>query len=84
MRAIGRVLNRSASTSSREIACNSGGTSYIWRYAQQRRVRRRRYARPAPKLVGGNPLFEFITYIRLARGFAYRVAVQSTGIPAKC
>ena len=39
MRAIGRVLNRSAATISREIARNSGGNGYSCRYAQQRRVR---------------------------------------------
>lgn len=48
MRAIGRVLKRSAATISREIARNSGGNGYSCRYAQQRRMRRRRHARPLP------------------------------------
>ena len=56
MRAIGRVLNRSAATISREIARNSGRHGYSCRYAQQRRVRRRCHSRARPKLVAGNGL----------------------------
>jgi len=76
MRAIGRVLNRSASTISREIACNSGGTSYSCRYAQQRCVRRRRYVRQPPKLVGGNPLFESITELLRQRWSPQKIAAH--------
>ena len=61
IRAIGRVLNCSAATISREIARNSGGSGYSCCYAQMRGVRRRRYARPQPKLVAGNRLFESMT-----------------------
>jgi IS30 family transposase len=61
IRAIARMLNRAASTISREIERNAGGASYSCRYAQQRRTRRRCQARPAAKLVAGNALFKLIT-----------------------
>jgi len=76
IRAIGRVLHRSASTISREIARNSGGNGYSCRYAQQRRVRRRRHARPAPKLVAGNPLFESITELLRQRWSPQQIAAH--------
>jgi len=74
LRAIGRVLNRSAATISREIARNSGGNGYSCRYAQQRRVRRRRHARPQPKLVAGNRLFESITELLRQRWSPQQIA----------
>lgn len=58
IRAIARILKRSASTISREIARNAPSGSYSCTFAQQRFVRRRRFARPAPKLQAGNDLFE--------------------------
>lgn len=58
IRAIARILNRSASTISREIARNAPGSSYSCSFAQQRFVRRRRFGRPAPKLQPGNALFK--------------------------
>ncbi len=61
LRAIGRVLGRSAATISREIARNAGGSGYSCRYAQQRQQRRRRHARARPKLAAGNALFETVT-----------------------
>jgi IS30 family transposase len=61
IRAIARMLSRTASTISREIERNSGGAGYSCRYAQQRHERRRCHAKPAPKLVAGNALFEVIT-----------------------
>ena len=70
IRAIGRVLNRSASTISREITRNS------CRYAQQRRVRRRRNARPPPKLVAGNRLFEAITELLRQRWSPQQIAAH--------
>lgn len=76
IRAIGRVLNRSASTISREIARNSGGNGYSCRYAQQRRERRRRHARPQPKLVAGNPLFESITELLRQRWSPQQIAAH--------
>lgn len=76
IRAIGRVLNRSASTISREIARNIGGNGYSCRYAQQRRVRRRRHARPPPKLVAGNPLFESITELLRQRWSPQQIAAH--------
>ena len=76
IRAIGRVLNRSASTISREITRNSGGTGYSCRYAQQRRVRRRRYAMPGPKLVAGNPLFKTITELLRQRWSPQQIAAH--------
>ena len=48
MRAIARALGRSASTISREIERNSGGSGYSSKPAQQRCERNRRFARPAP------------------------------------
>lgn len=76
MRAIGRVLNRSAATISREIARNSGGNGYSCRYAQQRQVRRRRHGRPAPKLIAGNPLFESITALLRLRWSPQQIAAH--------
>ena len=76
MRAIGRVLNRSAGTISREIARNSGGSGYSCRYAQQRQVRRRRHGRPAPRLVAGNPLFESITALLRLRWSPQQIAAH--------
>jgi len=76
MRAIGRVLNRSAATISREIARNSGGTGYSCRYAQQRHVRRRRHGRAAPKLIAGNPLFESITELLRLRWSPQQIAAH--------
>jgi IS30 family transposase len=76
LRAIGRVLNRSASTISREIARNSGGTGYSCRYALQRRVRQRRYARPVLKLVTGNALFKTITELLRQRWSPQQIAAH--------
>jgi len=60
IRAIARMLKRSPSTISREIARNGGAGAYSCHYAQQRFVRRRRHSLPAPKLVLGNALFETV------------------------
>lgn len=60
IRAIARMLKRSASTISREISRNSGGASYSCHFAQQRVARRRRHSRGAPKLMIGNVLFESV------------------------
>lgn len=76
MRAIGRVLNRSAATISREIARNNGGNGYSCRYAQQRHVRRRRHARAAPKLVAGNSLFESIAALLRLRWSPQQIAAH--------
>ena len=78
MRAIGRVLNRSAATISREIARNSGGRGYSCRYAQQRQVRRRRHGRPGPKLIAGNSLFESITELLRLRWSPQQIAAHLT------
>jgi IS30 family transposase len=61
MRAIGRMLSRPPSAISREIKRNAPGDPYSCKLAQQRCVRRRRFARPSPKLVAGNALFDVIT-----------------------
>lgn len=61
IRAIARILNRSASTISRELARNQPGPIYSCFFAQQRYERRKQFARPAAKLVAGNSLFETIT-----------------------
>jgi len=74
IRGIGRVLGRSASTISREIARNCGGGSYSCRYAQQRQIRRRRQGRPGPKLVTGNALFEAITVLLRQRWSPQQIA----------
>jgi IS30 family transposase len=76
IRAIGRVLNRSAATISREIARNSGGKGYSCRYAQQRHMRRRLHARVAPKLVTGNSLFESITALLRLRWSPQQIAAH--------
>lgn len=76
MRAIGRILNRSAATISREIIRNRGGASYSCRFAQQRRVKRRLNTRPPPKLVTGNPLFESITALLRQRWSPQQIAAH--------
>jgi IS30 family transposase len=58
IRAIARILNRSPSSISRECLRNSPSGSYSCTFAQQRYQRRRRFARPAPKLTVGSALFE--------------------------
>ena len=66
IRAIARMLNRSPSTISRELIGNQPGPHYSCHYAQQRRDRRRRLARPAAKLVVGSALFQSIAgWLRL-------------------
>lgn len=76
IRAIARVLDRSAATISREIARNCGGGSYSCRYAQQRQVRRRRQGRPGPKLVAGNALFESVTALLRQRWSPQQIAAH--------
>lgn len=76
MRAIGRILNRSAATISREVARNSGGNGYSCRYAQQRQGRRRRHARALPKLVAGNALFETVTGLLGQRWSPQQIAAR--------
>ena len=49
-RAIARALGRSPSTISRECRRNAGAKGYASHYAHQRSERRRRFARPLPKL----------------------------------
>ena len=60
IRAIARMLGRAASSISRELCRNqpSLNASYSCTFAQQRYERRRRFARPAPKLAVGSALFE--------------------------
>ena len=60
IRAIARMLNRAASTISRELLRNQPGPHYSCWHAQQRCDRRRCQARPAPKLVASNALFKAI------------------------
>jgi transposase, IS30 family len=60
IRAIARILKRSASTISRELQRNQPGPGYSCHFAQQRCERRWRFARPAPKLLVGNALFEHV------------------------
>lgn len=58
--AIARALGRSKSTISRECKRNGGGDGYASKYAQQRSDRRRRVARPAPKLHREGALFKVV------------------------
>ena len=74
IRAIARILNRAASTISREIARNAPGDSYSCSFAQQRFMRRRRFGRPAPKLQPGNALFEQVHQMLLWRWSPEQVA----------
>ena len=48
--AIARALGRSRSTISRKCRRNGGAKGYASKFAQQRSDRRRRFARPQPKL----------------------------------
>ena len=76
LRAIGRVLTRSAATISREVSRNSGGDGYSCRYVQQRRVHRHCHARAAPKLVVGNALFKSITVLLGQRWSPQQIAAH--------
>lgn len=60
LRAISRALGRSPSTISRECKRNSGANAYVCRFAQQRCDRRRRNARPKPKLQREGELFKSV------------------------
>jgi len=57
IRAMARMLKRSPSTISREIARNAPSGQYSCTFAQQRSIRRRGHSRPAPKLVRTGALF---------------------------
>lgn len=46
--AIARALGRHKSTISRECTRNAGGNGYNVKYAHQRSIRRKRFARPSP------------------------------------
>lgn len=64
--AIARALGRSKSTISRECTRNGGGNGYVSKFAQQRSDRRRRLARPSPKLHRNAALFSIgREYLRL-------------------
>ena len=76
MRAIARMLNRAASTISGELDRNQPGPHYSCHHAQQRRDRRRCQARPGPKLVVGNALFETITALLRRRLSPRQIAAQ--------
>ncbi|QTD47356.1 IS30 family transposase [Ottowia testudinis] len=58
--AIARALGRHKSTISRECQRNGGAHGYISKYAQQRSDRRRRFARPLPKLHRDGALFQLV------------------------
>jgi len=60
LRAISRALGRSPSTISRECQRNGGANAYVCRFAQQRCDRRRRNARPKPKLQREGELFKSV------------------------
>ena len=76
MRAIARMLGRDSSTISRELARNQPGPHYSCHHAQQRRDRRRRQARPAPKLVASNALFETIAALLRQRWSPRQIAAR--------
>ena len=76
MRAIARMLGRDSSTISRELARNQPGPHYSCCHAQQRRDRRRRQARPAPKLVASNALFETIAALLRQRWSPRQIAAR--------
>jgi transposase, IS30 family len=57
IRAMARMLNRTASTISREVLRNAPCGKYSCTFAQKRRNRRRIFCRPAPKLVPTSNLF---------------------------
>ncbi len=63
IRAIARMLGCAASTVSREISRNAPGGTYSCQFAQQRCERRKRFSRPAPKLVPGSALFDRVAQL---------------------
>ena len=66
IRAMARILNRAASTISREIARNAPSGQYSCTFAQQRRNRRRVHCRAQPKLHITNTLFaQVCQFLRL-------------------
>jgi len=60
IRAMARILNRAASSISREILRNAPSGQYSCMFAQKRRNRRRVFCRAAPKLVTGSALFDHV------------------------
>ena len=76
IRAIARMLNRAPSTISGELLRNQPGPHYSCQYAQQRRDRRRRQARPAPKLVACNALFETVAALLRQRWSPRQIAAR--------
>jgi len=63
--AIARALGRHKSTISRECTRNAGGNGYNIKYAQQRSIRRKRFARPSTKLHRDGPLYPIVcAYLR--------------------
>ena len=63
--AIARALGRHKSTISRECTRNAGGNGYNVKYAHQRSIRRKRFARPSPKLHRDGPLYPIVcAYLR--------------------
>jgi IS30 family transposase len=60
-RALGRMLNRSPSTVSRELLRNRATSgAYIAHQAQGQTVQRRKACRPATRLLPGSELFELV------------------------
>jgi transposase, IS30 family len=57
IRAMARILNRAASTISREMLRNAPSGKYSCTFAQKRRNRRRVFCRAAPKLGQSSALF---------------------------
>ena len=78
IRAIARMLNRAPSTVSRELARNQPGPSYSCHFAQQRRGRRRRQGRPAPKLAPASVLFQPVVGLLRLRWSPRQIAAHLT------
>jgi transposase, IS30 family len=78
IRAIARMLNRSASTISREIHRNAPGNLYGCRFAQQRCERRRSFGRAPAKVIVGNALFDSIVELLRLRWSPQQIAAHLT------
>ncbi|WP_446812113.1 IS30 family transposase [Methylomonas sp. 2BW1-5-20] len=75
LRAIARVLQRSASTISRELRRNGAGDHYISVQAQQTCQRRRRQSRPREKLHAEGLLFGVVQYFLQLRWSPEQIAL---------
>ena len=76
IRAMARILNRAASTISREILRNAPSGKYSCTFAQKRRNRRRVFCRAVPKLLAGSALLVQVCALRKQKWSPEQIAIH--------